>query len=75
MDYPHGLFSWADISLPDPAEGSSFYTALFGWEAAEQIDAEGHYLYTMFSQDGKSTAGLGPQPPELAGKGFQAVLV
>jgi predicted enzyme related to lactoylglutathione lyase len=69
MEYPHGLFSWADISLPDPADGSSFYADLFGWEAEEQRDPDGNYIYTMFSQDGKSTAGLGPQPPQLAGRG------
>lgn len=65
MGYQHGLFSWADVSTPQPAAGASFYAALFGWEAAEQHDPDGIYLYTMFSQDGNATAGLGPQPEQM----------
>ena len=38
MAYPHGLISWTDISLPDPAGGGKFYADLFGWKAA----ASGH---------------------------------
>ncbi len=70
MGYQHGLFSWADISSPDPAAGSAFYAALFGWQAEDQHDPEGNYIYTMFSQDGKSTAGMGPQPAEVAEHGM-----
>ncbi len=64
--HPHGLFSWTDISLPDPAAGSRFYTALFGWDAADQFDPDGNYIYTMFTKGGKSVAGLGSQPPGMA---------
>jgi hypothetical protein len=70
MGYPHGLFSWADISSPDPSAGSEFYAALFGWDAEEQHDPDGNYIYTMFSLDGESTAGMGPQPPEVADHGM-----
>lgn len=70
MGYQHGLFSWADISSPDPAAGSAFYAALFGWQAEDQHDPDGNYIYTMFSQDGKSTAGMGPQPAEVAEHGM-----
>lgn len=70
MGYQHGLFSWADISSPDPAAGSAFYAALFDWQAEDQHDPEGNYIYTMFSQDGKSTAGMGPQPAEVAEHGM-----
>ena len=70
MSYPHGLFSWTDISLPDPAGGSKFYADLFGWQAEDQHDPEGHYVYTMFSKDGKSVAGLGPQAPGAADQGI-----
>ncbi len=70
MGYPHGLFSWTDISLPDPAGGSKFYAGLFGWQAEDQLDPEGNYIYTMFSKNGKSIAGLGPQPPDMAEAGI-----
>lgn len=44
MGYPHGLISWADLSVPDPAAGSSFYAALFGWETEDQHDPDGNYI-------------------------------
>ncbi len=68
--HPHGLFSWTDIALPDPQAGSAFYATLFGWDAEDQFDPHGNYIYTMFSRDGKSVAGLGPQSPEGAGGGM-----
>lgn len=60
--YPHGLISWTDISLPDPEKGKTFYGELFGWTAEDQYDHDGNYVYTMFSQDGDTVAGLGPLP-------------
>jgi len=68
--HPHGLFSWTDIALPDPAAGRDFYAGLFGWDAADQFDPEGNYIYTMFSKDGKAVAGLGGQPPGTAAGGI-----
>ncbi len=70
MAYPNGLFSWTDISLPDPREGSRFYTELFGWEAADQHGPDDEYVYTMLSKDGKTVAGLGSQPPGAADRGI-----
>ena len=69
MGYQHGLFTWADLSSPDPAAASSFYSSMFGWEADDQLDPDGNYIYTMFSLQGKSVAGLGAQPPALAEQG------
>ncbi len=69
MPYPHGLFSWTDISLPDPAGGSKFYADLFGWAAEDQHDPDGNYIYTMFSKDGKAAAGMGPQMPGAGEQG------
>lgn len=60
--YPHGLFTWADLAVPDPQAASAFYSALFGWDAADQHDPEGNYVYTLLSRDGELVAGLGPQP-------------
>ncbi|MDJ0962331.1 MAG: VOC family protein [Acidimicrobiia bacterium] len=70
MAYPHGLISWTDISLPDPAGGGKFYADLFGWKADDQHDPDGNYIYTMFSKGGKSTAGMGAQPPGMAESGI-----
>lgn len=73
MGYAHGLFTWADISTPDPASASSFYTSLFGWEAEDQHDPDGNYVYTMFTREGKRVAGLGPLPPDMAEQGMPAM--
>ncbi len=70
MGYQHGLFSWADVSVADPAAASAFYVGLFGWSAEDQHMPDGSYIYTMFSKDGKSTAGLGPQPDEMTAQGI-----
>lgn len=70
MTYPHGLMSWTDISLPDPEAGKSFYTQLFGWDAEDQFDPAGNYLYTMFRQDGADVAGMGALPPEMQRAGI-----
>ncbi len=61
-NYPHGLFTWADLASPDPEAATEFYSRLFGWEGAPQTDPDGNYIYTMFTKDGKNAAGLGPQP-------------
>jgi predicted enzyme related to lactoylglutathione lyase len=68
--YPHGLFTWTDVSLPDPVGGSKFYSELFGWEAADQHDPEGNYIYTMFTKDGETVAGLGKQPEAMQNQGI-----
>ncbi len=61
MPYPHGLFSWTDVSQPDPAGGSKFYADLFGLAAEDQHDPDGNHIYTMLLKDGKAAAGLAPQ--------------
>lgn len=73
MGYQHGLFSWADVSAPDPAAASKFYVGLFGWEAEDQQGPDGSYIYTMFRQDGKAVAGLGAQPQEMADQGIPPI--
>lgn len=66
---PHGQFTWTDMSSPDPAAASAFYQALFGWDADDQTDPEGNYIYTMFSMGGRSVAGLGAMPQEMQDAG------
>lgn len=70
MAYQHGLFSWSDVSAPDPAASSAFYSALFGWHAEDQQMPDGSFMYTMFSKDGKATAGLGQQPEAMVEQGI-----
>jgi predicted enzyme related to lactoylglutathione lyase len=73
MGYQHGLFTWADVAAADPAAASSFYTSLFGWQADDQHDPDGNYIYTMFSHDGKAVVGMGQQPAEMAKQGLPAI--
>jgi hypothetical protein len=57
-EYAPGTPSWIDLGSPDIEGSKAFYTALFGWEAADQgPDAGG---YQMFMLQGKPVAGLGP---------------
>ena len=69
---PYGLFSWVDLSAPDPKGAKEFYSQLFGWEIADQIDGEGNYIYTLFRIDGRAVAGLGGQSEELRKRGLPA---
>ena len=64
--YAPGTPSWVDLASPDLAGSVAFYTALFGWTAADQGEEAGHY--TMFEIGGAPVAGAGPimmegQPP------------
>ena len=67
--YPHGLFSWADVAVPDPRAGAQFYSALFGWETDDQFDADGGYMYTMFRKQGDAVAGIGEMPEGMLAAG------
>lgn len=63
MRYPNGLPGWIDLSTPDEAGATAFYTGLFGWTAEQMPTGDGG-AYTMLSLDGQVVAGLGPQQPE-----------
>lgn len=56
--YDHGVPSWVDIGTKDPQASLAFYTALFGWEGADQGEEAGHY--TIASKDGKQVAAISP---------------
>lgn len=58
---------WVDLMTPDVDGAKQFYTAVFGWDAEDQFDADGKRVYTSFSQGGKGVAGMGEQPAEMAG--------
>ncbi len=68
MAHPHGLISWADVSAIDMDAAKEFYGGLFGWQAEDQF-MDGQRVYSMFSKDGVSVAGLGPHPQELTEQG------
>lgn len=64
--YPHGLFSWTDLSTSDQAAAKTFYGELMGWDSNDQPVGDGVF-YTMFELDGHSVAGgSGMQPDQLA---------
>ncbi len=65
--YDHGTPCWVDLMSPDIESSTAFYSGLFGWDAEDQDDGEGNRIYTMFSLNGQTVAGLGGQPPEMAG--------
>lgn len=69
--YPHGIFSWVDLSSPNQAEAKAFYSALFGWTARD-VPIDGGGVYTMLEIDGKSVAGLGEHQPEMIAQGVPA---
>ena len=52
MGYPHGLFSWTDVSVPDVEAAKTFYTGLFGWDAEDQFDPDGNYVEITYGGDG-----------------------
>ena len=58
---------WVDLMSPDVDASVTFYTGVFGWDAADQHDDEGNRVYVMFSLGGKTVAGLGGQAPQMAG--------
>jgi predicted enzyme related to lactoylglutathione lyase len=56
--YAPGTPIWVDLGSPDLAASTRFYGQLFGWQAKDMGEEMGHY--TMFLQDGKRVAAVGP---------------
>jgi hypothetical protein len=54
--YAPGTFCWIDTGTTNAAASKAFYTALFGWEAADGPTPDGG-TYTMYTKDGKAVAG------------------
>jgi predicted enzyme related to lactoylglutathione lyase len=61
-DISAGAPCWIDLSTSDTAGTRDFYTALFGWTAAEPDPQFGGYF--MFSRDGVPVAGCMPAMPD-----------
>jgi predicted enzyme related to lactoylglutathione lyase len=56
--YAPGTPIWVDLGSPDLEASTRFYGQLFGWQPKDMGEAFGHY--TMFFQDGKRVAAVGP---------------
>jgi uncharacterized protein len=63
VSHAPGSPCWIDLMSPDVDGSKEFYTAVFGWDADDQVDDDGNRIYVSFSVDGKAVAGLGGQPP------------
>ncbi len=68
MPHPNGLFTFADVAVPDPDAAAEFYEAVFGWKAVEVAPG-----YHMFMKDGKKIAGLGELSEEQQAQGIPPV--
>lgn len=66
MRHPQGLFGWVDLLSTDVDAAKTYYSGLLGWETVDVPTPMGP-AYTMCSVDGKVVAGMGPQPPMMAG--------
>jgi uncharacterized protein len=64
--YPQGTFSWADVMSTDTEATKKFMTTLMGWDSKDFPTDQGP-VYTMFSIEGKSVAGLSQMPPNMKG--------
>lgn len=55
--YPDYTFCWAELGTTDAAAAKSFYSGLFGWQAADVPLPQGG-TYTMLQIDGHNVAAL-----------------
>jgi len=63
-NWPEGTPCWVDLGVPDIAQASVFYTAVFGWTIPEGSPETGGY--SVATLRGRNVAGIGPKqgPPE-----------
>lgn len=67
--YPHGTFSWADLTSTDASKSRTFYTQLMGWQT-EDIPMGDGAIYTMLIKDGANVAAMSQMQPEMASSGI-----
>lgn len=70
--FPHGTFSWADLTSTDPAAARAFYAALMGWETHDVPMGPGQ-TYTFFLVDGRRAAAVGPMQPGMREQGMPSL--
>jgi hypothetical protein len=63
--YEPGQPCWVDLMSPDVDASKAFYSAVFGWDAHDELDDEGNRIYVNFSLDGNDVAGLGANQPGM----------
>lgn len=69
--YPHGTFSWVDLSSTDAAASKAFLTALMGWSTVDiPLGEAAHEFYTMFTMVGENVAALSQHSPEMMAQGI-----
>lgn len=67
--YDHGVPSWVDLGTTDVADAKRFYTRLFGWDAMDMPTGQEGMDYTIFAKAGKTVAGAGSLPQDMADAG------
>lgn len=65
--YPHGVFSWVDLSARDQAAAAAWYAELFGWDY--QPGQDPNMPYGMFFKSGKVLCGIGELTEEMQAAG------
>lgn len=65
--YPHGTFSWVELSTTDTEAAKSFYGALLGWETEDSPVPGG--VYTMCKKGDAYVAAIQSLQEEMASQG------
>ena len=65
--YPHGTFSWVELSTTDTDGAKSFYSSLFGWETEDAPVPGG--VYTMCKKDGAFVGAIQSLQEEMRAQG------
>ncbi len=58
-----GAYSWSELLTTDTDAATSFYSAVFGWEAEEQ--EEGRHGYKVWKLGDRPVAGMMPKPVNI----------
>src|SRR3954451_18832851 len=61
--YEPGTFCWGDLTTTDQEGAKTFYSGLFGWDAADMPMGD-DAVYSMQRVRGKDVAAIAPQPPQ-----------
>ena len=65
-DAENGEFSWNELATTDLEAAWSFYSALFGWEIASDMDmGEELGTYRIFSVNGRNLGGMWKKPEQM----------
>jgi len=57
-----GAVGWRELSTPDPAAAMAFYSRLFGWKAAGEVDMGAMGVYRMFESAPGEMGGMFTPP-------------